>query len=137
VGFRPEPTIYNLKFEGTALDGLHVRMSCCTIKEYNLMLKAAVGGGFDEEMIESNEHILDLFASHLISWDLEDMAGVAVPPNRDGIDQQERAVIAQLVGAWQVALVSVPNRSKPESSTGSVSEEASLELGSVLTNPGN
>lgn len=142
MGFRPQPTIYNLSFKGTALDGLHVSMSCCTIKENAEMLKASVreegeNPGVTEDDLRDNDRILELFCNHLVSWDLEDLAGQPVPTNRDGVDSQERTIIAQLISAWQVAMVSVPNPSKPESNSGAISEEESLGLGTSSENLGN
>lgn len=140
MGFRPEPTVYNLSFQGTPLDGLHVRMSCCTLREYNSMLRAAVDAPepdaegnirLTSEMLQDNEKVLDLFIKYLISWDLEDMAGEPVPTTRDGIDSQERTLVNQLITAWQFAMVNIPNPSKPESNAGEISEEQSLDLGSV------
>lgn len=136
MGFRPQQTIYNLTFEGTAFDGLHVKMSCCTIKEHNTMIKGAINGddkkGITEETINENEYILDLFANHLLSWNLEDpIDGSPVPATRVGIDSQERSLIAQLIGSWQIAMVKIPNLSNTESSNGETSEEASLDLGSI------
>jgi hypothetical protein len=137
MGFRPEPTVYNLSFQGTQLDGLHVKMSCCTIKEHNEMMKAAMQDGIDEETLKSNDRILDLFTNHLVSWDLEDLAGQIVPTTREGIDDQERTIIVQLINAWQVAMMNIPNPSNSESSNGSISEEQSLGLGSISESPGN
>lgn len=144
MGFRPEPTIYNLSFQGTPLDGLHVRMSCCSLGEYNEMLRAAAAGDgeADEDrvkltmdLIRNNERILELFVNHLVSWDLEDMAGQPVPTTREGIDTQERTIIAQCIMAWQFAMVNVPNLSKPGSNDGAISEEQSLGLGNVSESP--
>jgi hypothetical protein len=148
MGFRPEPTIYSLNFKGTFLDGLHVKISCCTIREYNKMMNTT--GATQEqqdnldkltelvkELAARNDWVLNLLASHLVSWDLEDADGNPVPTTRDGIDSQERAVIAQLIAAWQMAMVSVPNPLKPDSSNGRISEEQSLGLGSVSGSPGS
>jgi hypothetical protein len=146
MGFRPEPTIYNIGFEGTPLDGLKIRMSCCTLGEYNFMLRAAfIGGEPDEEgnvklepeMLEANDRIVDLFLNHLISWNLEDMAGQPVPTTHEGLDAQERTIIGQLISAWQTAMSSLPNRSKQPSSNGATSQEQSLDLGSISESPGN
>jgi hypothetical protein len=154
MGFRVEPTIYNLSFQGTPLDGLHVKMSCCTVREYNQMLKATVIApiDFDEEtedtaelrrvskelyersreVYANNEQVLELFATHLVSWDLEDpIDGTPVPTTREGIDSQERPFISQLIQAWQSAMVNIPNLSKSESSNGSISQERSLGLGNI------
>jgi hypothetical protein len=140
MGFRPQPTIYNLTFEGTALDGLHVKMSCCSLGEYNEMLMAAVSSPepddegnikISPDLLKDNDRILELFRNHLVSWDLEDLAGQPVPTDQDGIDSQERTIITQLMMAWQTAMVAVPNPSKTESSDGSTSVEQSLGLGSA------
>lgn len=146
MGFRPEPTIYNLSFQGTMLDGLHVRMSCCTLGEYNEMLHAAFAGGepdeegnvkFNPQMLKANDRIIELFLNHLVSWDLEDMAGQAVPISQEGLDSQERTIIAQLVTAWQAAMVNIPNPSKPASTDGATSVEQSLGLGNISESPQN
>jgi hypothetical protein len=160
MGFRPEPTVYKLTFEGTALDGLTVRASACSVAEYTEMIRitttqqapidtsqlktpediqrvSAEIQKRSEEVVRNNDRMLELFATHLVSWDLEDMAGRVVPPTRDGIDSQERPLINQLIQAWQVALVSIPNPSKPDSSDGKISEEQSLGLGNLSQSPGN
>lgn len=169
MGFRPEPTIYNLSFSGTPLDGLHVRASTCTVDEYNRMLKAAVStesecpicrgkrhiddpvtssqvdcptcdgkgkivGAITPQVLEDNEFILQLFANHLVSWDLEDLAGQTVPCSREGLGSQERTLVAQLITSWQVAMVTIPNLPRPESSDGSGSAPPSLGLGSASQN---
>jgi hypothetical protein len=146
MGFRPEPTIYNLSFDGTPLDGLHVRMGCCTLGEYHFMLRSAFIGGEPDsegnvklsvETLDANDKVIDLYLKYLISWDLEDMAGQPVPTTRAGIDTQERTMIGMLIGAWQTAMVNVPNPSGSPSSNGVTSEEQSLGLGSISESPGS
>lgn len=141
MGFRPEPTVYKLTFAGTALDGLHVSVGCCSVREYNQMLTvgSSVAVGEDpnqEELLKSiqdtvaqNEWILDLFVRYLKSWDLEDAEGKPVPTTREGLDSQERYVVTMLIQAWQTALVTVPNLSSAVSSNGATSAEQSLGLG--------
>jgi hypothetical protein len=146
MGFRPEPTIYNIGFEGTPLDGLKVRMSCCTLAEYNFMLRSALIGGepdadgnvkIEPAMLDANDKIIELFLNHLVSWNLEDMAGRPVPTTQEGLDAQERTMIGQLISAWQTAMVNVPNPSNTPSSNGVTSEEQSLDLGSISESPGS
>lgn len=146
MGFRLEPTIYNLNFQGTPLDGLHVRMGCCTLGEYNEILYAAVMEGEPDkdgnvritaDMLRKNDRIIEIFLNHLISWDLEDMAGRPVPTTRDGINSEERTLTADLISSWQIAMVTVPNRSKPELNSGVTSEEQSLGLGNISESPQN
>jgi hypothetical protein len=142
MGFRPEPTVYSLSFQGTPLDGLHVRAGCCTLGEYNQMLAAGTGApGSDSDdmearvknveiMIQNNEWIITLFLKYLVSWDLEDLSGQPVPTTRTGLDSQERSLIAMVIAAWQTALVTIPNLSSAESPSGGTSEEQQLGLGS-------
>lgn len=139
MGFRPQQTVYNLTFEGTPFDGLHVKMSCCTIRQHSEMMKGAVrSGDISEETLEDNEYILNLFSDHLLSWDLEDpIDGSPVPTNREGIDSQERTLIAQLIASWQIAMVNVPNLSNTSSNNGRTSEEVSLDLGSISESHGS
>lgn len=134
MGFRPEPTVYNLSFEDTPLDGLHVKARCCSVGEYRKMLQVAINGGgkITEESLKENDWILELFGKHLVEWDLEDPeTGVPVSPNMDGIHSIENRFMHMLVGAWQTALVTVPTNSPNESSDGDNSEEQSLGLGNA------
>lgn len=160
MGFRPEPTVYKLTFDGTALDGLTVRASACSVAEYTEMIRISTTQQApidtsqlktpediqrvseeiqrrSDEVVRNNDRLLELFANHLVSWDLEDLAGREVPPTREGIDASERPLINQLIQAWQVALVSIPNPSSNDSSSGKISEEQSLGLGNLSQNPGN
>lgn len=140
MGFRPEPTIYNIDFgEDSPLYGLHVRASACTVREYNKMLRMSmVEGGITADVVEGNDWILQLFANYLVSWDLEDyITGEQVKTDLDAILSQERGVIAQIIMAWQMAIVSVPKPSKPNSNDGAILAESSLRLGDVSGSPGS
>jgi hypothetical protein len=146
MGFRPEPTIYNIGFEGTALDGLKVRMSCCTLGEYNEMQRAVFAGGEPDEegnvrltpeLLQANDRIVELFLNHLVSWNLEDIAGRPVPTTREGLDLQERTMVGQLISAWQTAMVEIPKPPSSPSNNGATSEEQSLGLDSISENQSN
>jgi hypothetical protein len=135
MGFRPEPTKYNLTFDGTPYEGLNVKATCCTVGEYRRMLQVAAAdrtGGITEEGLKGNDWILQLFADNLVSWDLEDPAtGLPVSPNLDGINSQEQRLITILLTAWQIALTTVPTSLPNVSPSGETSEEQSLGLGSA------
>lgn len=149
MGFRPQPTVYNLSFQDTALDGLHVKIGCCTVGEHNRMTglvgqtpistdpeKALADLAAKlEEVTQHNEWVLNLFAGYLISWDMEDAEGNPVPANREGVDSLERAMVSMIIAAWQRAMVTIPNPSKSESISGETSEEESLGLGSLSQSP--
>lgn len=133
MGFRPEPTTFNLTFDGTPLEGLHVKATCCTVAEYRriLQIAASSGGSITEDAIKDNDWVLELFASNLQSWDLEDpKTGLPVTTDVDGLNSQEHRFVVMMISAWQTALVSVPTTSSSESDSGGTSAEASLGLAS-------
>jgi hypothetical protein len=128
MGFRPEPTIYNIEFEGTSLDGLHVRASACTVGEYEHMLQLIVDankqGNVSQDILDGNDWLKQLFLNHLVSWDLEDyITGEPIPATLEGIRTQERGVFSVILQGWQTAIVSVPKASKKNSNDGMTSPE--------------
>lgn len=157
MGFRPTPTQYNLTFQGTALDGLHVSIGCCTMGEYNEMIRAGSIDAPDVEItglseaelrklvkevkeiavrtMDANDKMIQLLAKYLVSWDLETIAGEAVPTTAEGILSQERTIVSQIMSAWQSAMVTVPPPLKSESTSGGTLEEQSLGLGSISQSP--
>lgn len=133
MGFRPEPTTFNLTFSGTPLDGLEIKATCCTVAEYRriLQIAASSGGTITEDAIKDNDWVLELFAENLQEWNLDDpKSGTPVSPNIEGLNSQEHRFVVMMISAWQTALVSVPTSSSTESDSGATSEEASLGLGS-------
>jgi hypothetical protein len=137
MGFRYDPTVFNLSFEGTNLDGLHVKMGCTTIREYNAMLTLAEEGSSAKKVAELNERWEELFLKYLIEWDMQDSEGQPFPTSREAFGILDSRIVAQLVTAWQMAMISVPNPSKTPSPNGNSSVEASLGLGSASSSLGN
>lgn len=138
MGFRPEPTIYNLDFSGTYLEGLEIRATCCSVGEYRKMLQiAAIGNAektISEEGMERSDWVIELMLKNIVSWNLEDMAGQPVPVTKEGLNSQEERTGRAILSAWQTALITVPPTSQSDSSDGGTSEEASLGLGSQSEN---
>lgn len=131
MGFTPEPTIYNLSFKGTPLDGLHIRIGCCTIAEFNWMLTLRPDRDKGETAVDTNRKVMELFLHYLDSWDLEDREGKPVPQTVDGIESQPAYFGAQIIAAWQTAMVAVSAPLEQPSSNGASSEEATLGLDSI------
>lgn len=128
MGFRPEPTIYKLSFKDSHLDGLTVRIGGCTVAEWQETLRSANpedGTG----VADANEQMLALFAKYLVEWDLEDpRTGEPVPPTMEGLNTQENRLIAEIVVAWQKAMMFVADDLGKGLTNGGLSEEASLGL---------
>lgn len=137
MGFRPEPTTFNLTFDGTPLEGLQIKATCCTVAEYRriLQIAASSGGTITEQDIKDNDWVLELFAENLREWNLDDpRTGQPVSADIEGLNSQEHRFVVMMITAWQTALVSVPTTSSTESDSGASSEEATLGLASLSEN---
>ena len=137
MGFRPEPTTFNLTFDGTPLEGLQIKATCCTVAEYRRIqqIAASSGGTITEQDIKDNDWVLELFAENLREWNLDDpRTGQPVSADIEGLNSQEHRFVVMMITAWQTALVSVPTTSSTESDSGASSEEATLGLASLSEN---
>lgn len=137
MGIQIEPTVYNLEFEDVpALAQVKIKVSCCSIREMNSMLRAKVGTT-GEETADANDYVTGLFLDHLISWNLDGRDGLPLPRTTEGIQTLEPSVVTQMVISWQMAMMQVPTNLSTPSPNGAISEEASLGLGNTLGSPGS
>jgi hypothetical protein len=128
MGFRPEKTLYKLTFEGTSYEGLVVRAGCCTVGEFNDMVRGF--GAYNTA--DSNDRLFELFLKYLNDWNLEDPdTGEPVPYTLDGIHGVESQLMSAVVNGWQKAMVGVPRNLSLPSSDGGTLLESSLQLDSV------
>ena len=128
MGFKPEPTVLNLTFSGTALDGLKVKMTSCTLREFDWMTKFDIEGRNQKEIDEHNDAVLALFFEHLEFWDLDGPDGEPTAKTKEGVSVHEPWVIRSIMSAWQLGMVTVPGPLQTKSINGSISEELSLGL---------
>jgi hypothetical protein len=137
MGFRPEPTIFTLTFKGTFLEGLVVKIGCCTVREFNDMMNVGEDTS-REEAEKNNQKIIDKFLEKLVSWNLENADGSGPTPQTvDGLNSHENRLIRSIIAAWQVAQVDVPAPLRTISSNGSNLEEQSLDLGKLSESLGS
>ena len=130
MGFRPERTIYNLSFSGTTLDGLHIKVGCCTVQEFNELLRAGGSSENGVQVAEANDKMLQLFLNYLVSWDLENPDdGQPTAQTVEACNKHERALIREILNAWQIAMAGVPKASQNGSNSGNDLQERSLGLG--------
>jgi hypothetical protein len=130
MGFTPQSTILKLTFEeGTPLHGLTVRMTSCTIGQWNdMLIWSGEQTRVASEVATANERVAQLFLDHLVSWDLEIPAGTPVPTTMDGWKSLDQNFADLLITAWQVAMVSIPKSLPRELNSGETSREQSLDL---------
>jgi hypothetical protein len=116
MGFRPEPRKILINFEeGHDYYGVEVQMKSLTIRQYTDMFAET-----------DNAKLIQIFAAHLVSWNVEDADGAPVPATLEGVDSQDTGLIVQLISAWQQALVTAPPTSPRQLPNGDRSRLADL-----------
>ena len=125
MGFKPQRTVYNLVFDGTDLDGLHIRVRAATMKHrlhafYDLRWRT-------EDTVQERHHkqdeLFQLFVDHVIEWNLETEDGEPVPVSKDGLlGACQPDQVGAILSAWQSGRQSVPAPLAPESPGTSLSE---------------
>lgn len=143
MGFRPEKTIYNLHFEGTFLDGLHIKVGCPTVAEFNEMLRWQAANSTD--VADNNDKATQRFLDYLVQWNLENpqdgperaeddetpqlKEGEPTPGTLEGCSIHEQIVIREIIQQWTKAIAGVSEELGKGSMNGSDSLERSLGMG--------
>jgi hypothetical protein len=124
--FIPQRTIYNLHFEDPALAELEMQVYACTVAQFNEIMSGANLMG--DEAVQGANKLLELFASHIVKWNMADESGKELPKTAETLGNLEQPLVIRIIAAWQAAMVTVPNPSRTRSYSGGPSEEASLGL---------
>lgn len=121
MGYRRKRKVYVLKFEDPELAELEVRAGGASVEQLmDLMDLARFGAGgakFSIEDMKEIKGLFDLFASKLISWNLETEDGEPVPATVQGLRDQDMDLAMDLVMAWVGAVIGVSDPLE-QSSTG-------------------
>lgn len=98
MGYKRDKKTYKLVFEDDEFDGLVVRTGPVNLGEY-----------FKAVNLEG-EPLIEMFASKLVDWNLEEEDGTAVPATLKGIYSQDREFVRDIVRTWfrTIAGVSAP-----------------------------
>lgn len=116
MSFKRKRKVYHLDFEGTEYDGLQVKVRGLTTGEYLQLVSLSAPGVEGESETES---MLKMFASHLVSWNLEDEeTGELVPTTFEGVKTNDFTMNMVIVNAWTDAIASVPEKSEKKSGSG-------------------
>ena len=124
-GYRREPTLYALKFEDDSFDGLEVMAKSLPLGEFFTLQRMQADASNDPDVAE---RVIRKLADVLVSWNLEDADGNAVPATYDGLAGQELSFVLAIFGAWMEAVASVPNLSPTASNGGGTSLEPSIPM---------
>jgi hypothetical protein len=124
--FIPQRTIYNLHFEDPSLSELEMQVYACSVAQFNEIMGGATAVG--DEAVKGANKLLALFADHIVKWNIADESGKELPKTAESLANLEQPLVIRIIAAWQAAMVTVPNLSRPRSYSGGPSEEASLGL---------
>lgn len=143
MGFRPEKTIYTLRFEDTFLNGLIIRVGCPTVAEFNEMLRWQAATTTD--VANNNDKATQRFLDYLREWNLENPRdgepreegddrpqlrdGEPTPHTLEGCSLHEQVVIREILTQWQKAIAGISEELGKGSMNGSDSLERSLGMG--------
>lgn len=125
MAFKRKRKVYNLDFEGTEYDGLIVKVRGLTTGEYLELVSLSAPG--TEGDSKETDGMLQMFAKHLVSWNLIDEdTEEPVPATFEGIKSNDLTMNMFIVNAWTNAMVTVPEATEKKSVTGSDSLVASI-----------
>ncbi len=143
MGFRPEKTVYTLRFEDTFLNGLIIRVGCPTVAEFNEMLRWQAATTTD--VANNNDKATQRFLDYLREWNLENPRdgepreegddrpqlrdGEPTPHTLEGCSLHEQVVIREILTQWQKAIAGISEELGKGSMNGSDSLERSLGMG--------
>lgn len=128
--FRRERRQYQLNFEEDPdLKGFEVLMSGVSLEQFIELteLSSSEEEGRTKAVIEAQ---FTMLATHLIEWNYCDEDGTAYTADYEGLKKLDYADVMKILKGWMQALTSVPKASSDDYSSGEISEELSLGLGS-------
>ena len=141
MGFREQPKVYRLEFEGD-FEGLVVKV---TVPMFGKVaeLEAQVGGLAElvgkqadeltpddvKAAIGSSKDMVDTFLDNLVEWNVEDAQGVPIPADREGLGRVSSTLGRHIITTWwEFVSGELPDPKEQPSSGGGRSLEASLPM---------
>lgn len=120
MGFRTAKKTITLRFEEPELEGLEIRAASATVGEvidYTHMAEAIEKANNDEK-VDSFSNLLDLFATKLIGWNLEEENGDPIPATREGLRSLDLELARDIAKAWLQGVIGVSTPLPKPSTTG-------------------
>lgn len=130
MGYEVKRTIFVLKFEDPAMEGLVVRARKPSMgRQLDMMRFRDLANASPEELSQRSPEefhsLLSFFIGFLDSWNLTEN-GVPVPCNIDGLLDQEDELIGAIISAWVEAVSTVSTPLEEKSRNGWQSEVVSI-----------
>lgn len=126
MGYKRKRMVYKLDFDGTDYEGLSVKVTGLNTGEYLEIVGLGASKGDSEEAAVETDGMIQLFARHLISWNLEDENDAPVPPTYEGVKANDLAMNLFIVNAWTEAIGNASKDTGKELTAGANSLVASI-----------
>lgn len=104
MGFQPKRTLYNLVFDGTPLEGLHIRVYAASMDDRLHAFHDLAWNKDDvpEEGRRKQTELFELFIAHVAEWNLEQRDGTPAPVTLEALYKAcEPEQVGMIVGVWQ------------------------------------
>jgi hypothetical protein len=128
MGFRAKRKVIVLQFADD-LEGLEVRarsLSMAELLDLGDQIAALESGGL--AALSEVRGLINQFAEHLESWNLEDEDGAPIPMTAEAVLGQDPGMVIEMVLAWAEGVVSIRKSDPldPSSTDGTPSELSSI-----------
>lgn len=112
MGYKRNPKVYRLVFgEDTDYPGLEVQVRTLSMGQ---LISVWTSEG-------SSVATYELFVDRLVSWNLEDEAGVPVPTTREAIEAEDDDMVNAIIARWIAEVRGVPAPLESGSGSGALS----------------
>jgi hypothetical protein len=130
MGFRAKRKVIVLQFADD-LEGLEVRarsLSMAELLDLGDQIAALESGGL--AALSEVRGLINQFAEHLESWNLEDEDGAPIPMTAEAVLGQDPGMVIEMVLAWAEGVVSIRKSDPldPSSTNGMPSELSSVPM---------
>jgi hypothetical protein len=109
MGYQVASRTIRVRLTGTDFEGAEARLESVPVGRYLEYRKLPA----------TDQRLLDLFAEHLLDWNLED-GDTPVPANRDSFDQLDSGLLSTFAVAWlqKVTEAQQPRFIRPDPAAG-------------------
>lgn len=127
MGFKKKAKVHQLKFKDVELVGLEVNVRSMNTGQFFKLIKQS-SGATDQQKLESTNALVRDFAKALVSWNLEDDNGKAVPTTLAGVESQDFDFLVVLLNAWIDAVSGVDESLEKKSNSGNQFPAVSIPM---------
>lgn len=130
MGFKAKRKIFHLVFSDEDMEGLRVTIRSTSMENILLMaeMDEMTPTALTKEDIAKLRSAFDIVSQSMVSWNLEDEDGVAIPATVASLLDQEPEFVMSIIKAWTRAMTQVAAPLAPPSQDGEQFPEGSIPM---------